>query len=130
MHTHCSSTAWPIRPACLALVILLGWLVMAVAAVAAETAPATEAPLVVGNRTIHVFRASLGEFSADERAAAARRRVTQAIAGGGEGWTSVKTTDQGILVQLDGKAMFTVVRGDAREALGDDEPGTPEGHRA
>ncbi len=113
-----SNSAWPIWLAWLVFV-LLGWLSMSAATVAAETATSAEAPLVVGNRTLHVFRASLGEFSAEERAAAARRRVTQAIAGGGEGWTSVKTTDQGILVQLDGKAMFTVVRGDAREALGE-----------
>ena len=113
-----SNSTWPIWVACL-FFVLLGWLSMSAASVAAETAPVTEVPLVVGNRTIHVFRASLGEFSAAERAAAARQRIVQGFTGAGEGWTSVKTTDQGILVQLDGKPMFTVVRGDAREALGE-----------
>lgn len=81
-----------------------------------------EVPLIVGHRTLHVFRATLGEFSPEERAAAAEQRVTQAIATGGEGWTSVKPTPNGYLVLIDDKPMFTVVRGDAREALGE----TPE----
>lgn len=114
--------------------VLLGCLLWAIVsfgsggAVAAESAAATptesgvEAPLVVGHRTLHVFRATLGEFSPAERAAAAEQRVTQAIEAGGEGWTSVKPTPHGFLVAIDDKPMFTVVRGDARDALGE----TPE----
>lgn len=89
------------------------------AVAAASFGAATEAPLVVGNRTLHVFRAPLGEFTPAERAAAAEPRIQQAIAEGGEGWTSIKPTEQGFLIQLDGKPMFTIVRGDAREALGE-----------
>jgi small-conductance mechanosensitive channel len=69
-----------------------------------------------------VFRATLGEFSPSERAAAAAQRVKQALAAGGEGWTSVKPTPHGLLVLIDDRPMFTVVRGDALEALGE----TPE----
>jgi len=106
--------------------LLAGLLIgFAAAGRAAETAPVpgsvapTEVPLVIGNRTLHVFRTSLGEFSPTERARAAERRILQAFAESGEGWTSVKPTDQGVLVQIDGKAMFTIVRGDARQDLGE-----------
>lgn len=85
----------------------------------ATTASTAETPLVVGNRTLHVFRAPLGEFSPAERAAAAEERIRQAFDQPGEGWTSVKPTDHGILVQIDGRTLFTVVRGDARDALGE-----------
>ncbi len=113
---------------------LLAWLLSviitlsSVFAMAAEsTLPATvdagvEAPLIIGHRTLHVFRATLGEFSPEERAAAAEQRVVQAFDAGGEGWTSVKPTPHGFLVLIDDKPMFTVVRGDARDALGE----TPE----
>ena len=74
-----------------------------------------EVPLIMGNRTIHVFRASLGAFTAEERAEGARQRIASAIEGAGEGWTSVKSSDQGVMVLLDGKPMFTVANGDARK---------------
>jgi small-conductance mechanosensitive channel len=81
-----------------------------------------EAPLVIGNRTIHIFRSSLGAFSAADRATGAKQRIERAIEETGEGWTSVKSTPQGILVELDGKPMFYVLPGDARELAGE----TPE----
>ncbi len=87
--------------------------------VAAQTDAA--APLIIGNRTIHVFRAPLGAFSPVERAEGARQRIAKAFEGSGAGWTSVKSTDQGVLVQLDGKPMFTVATGDARK-LSDETP--------
>lgn len=74
-----------------------------------------DVPLVIGNRTIHVFRVPLGAFTADERAEGARQRITTAIEGRGAGWTSVKSSDQGVMVLLDGKPMFTVANGDARK---------------
>jgi small-conductance mechanosensitive channel len=80
---------------------------------------ATEVPLVVGYRTIHVFRAPLAAFSAEERADGARHRIASAFEGSGEGWTSIKPVDAGILVELDGKPMFTVAEGDARKLAGE-----------
>lgn len=89
--------------------------------VAAE--PATTAvPLVVGHRTIHIFRVSLGAFSAEERVEGARHRIQAALASPGDGWTSVKPTEGGFLVSLDNKPMFTVADGDARKLAGE----TPE----
>lgn len=82
----------------------------------------TEAPLVIGNRTVHVFRVSLGAFSPAERAEGARRRILKAIDGPGEGWTSVKSAEQGLLVLMDGQPMFTVAAGDAQKLAGE----TPE----
>jgi small-conductance mechanosensitive channel len=79
-------------------------------------------PLVVGHRTIHVFRAPFGAFSAADRAAAARKRIEEAIRQPGEGWTSVKSTPEGVQVELDGKLMFLVIEGDAHVTAGE----TPE----
>lgn len=77
------------------------------------------APLVVGQRTIHIFRAPLGLFSPSERAEGARRRIEAAFERPGEGWTSVKSTAQGMEVSLDGQALFHVLDGDARKSAGE-----------
>jgi len=77
------------------------------------------APLVIGNRTIHTFRVSLGMFSASERAASARSRIEAAFAKSGEGWTSVKPTEQGLQIELDGQPLFLVLPGDAHSAAGE-----------
>lgn len=82
-----------------------------------STAPGAEAPLVVGNRTVHVFRASLGAITPSERAAVAKQHIETALDQPGEGWTSVESTAQGVVVALDGVPMFTVVAGDARDSL-------------
>ncbi len=77
-------------------------------------APNTEVPLVVGGRTVHVFRGMLGDISAAERAQAARDHIEAALDIPGEGWTSVVPSAEGVIVSLDGKPMFTVTPGDAR----------------
>ncbi len=87
---------------------------------AAQTEEAV--PLVIGSRSIHVFRAPLGMFSAAERADGARKRIERAFEQAGAGWTSVLPTSLGVEVQLDGKVLFLVVPGDARTAAGE----TPE----
>lgn len=87
--------------------------------VAAESG--AEVPLVIGQRVVHVFRAPLGAFSPSERAEGARQRITRALDGTGEGWTSIKHTEQGVSVELDGKTMFVVLPGDARK-LADENP--------
>lgn len=74
-------------------------------------------PLVIGNRTIHVFRASLGNFTAAERAEAARRHIERALESSGEGWTSVVPAEQGFMVRIDDQPMFLVLPGDARKHL-------------
>jgi small-conductance mechanosensitive channel len=107
---------------CAIVALCSGLAVAAEPTAASSPDPGIEAPLIVGHRTLHVFRATLGEFSPEERAAAAEQRVVQALDAAGEGWTSVKPTPHGFLVLIDDKPMFTVVRGDAREALGE----TPE----
>ena len=85
---------------------------------------------MVGNRTIHVFRATLGAFTPSDRADAARQRIDRAFDEGGEGWTSVKASDSGVLIELDGKPMFTVAPGDARLAAGETTADLPTRHRA
>jgi small-conductance mechanosensitive channel len=80
-------------------------------------------PLVVGNRTIHVFRAPVGIFSPQERMQAARKRIDETIELPGDGWTSVRSTPEGVEVAIDGKPMFIVVPGDARTAAGEGPDG-------
>ncbi|MBL8484965.1 MAG: hypothetical protein JNJ60_22405, partial [Rhodocyclaceae bacterium] len=88
----------------LVLLCLLGG--FAWPALAAESTEA--AALIVGNRQIAVFRAPVGAFTPAERAEAARLRIARAAERAGEGWTSVKSTAQGVQVELDGKTMFVL----------------------
>ena len=83
-------------------------------------APASsDAPLIVGHRTIHVFRAPLGDLTAAERAEAAQHHIERVLEAPGDGWTSIKPVAEGVLVELDGKSMFTVIAGDARKLTGE-----------
>lgn len=114
------TTARLARPS-LRLPAFLFGLCLLLLATFARSAPAEAdaVPMVIGNRTIHVFRAPLGAFTSAERAEGARQRILQAFEAPGAGWTSVKPHEQGMLVELDGKPMFTVVPGDVRK-LGDE----------
>jgi small-conductance mechanosensitive channel len=107
-----AALAGPIRT----LGLIVGLAALLASGPASAVDAVTGVPLVVGNRTIHVFRAPLGAFSAAERVENARRRIERALEETGEGWTSVKSTPEGVAVELDGKPMFYVLTGDAREA--------------
>ena len=80
-------------------------------------------PLIVGHRTVHVFRAPFGAFSPADRAEGARKRIEQAFAQPGEGWTSIKPGEPGIAVDLDGRTLFYVVPEDARPLTGETAEG-------
>ncbi len=97
------------------------FLAISAACLHAEAAQPGDAavPLLVGQRTVHTFRATLGVFSARERVEGARRRIEASFEQPGEGWTSLKTTEQGIQIELDGRPLFLVVPGDARELAGE-----------
>lgn len=84
---------------------------------AAEVVATSDAPLIIGNRTVHVFRAPIGAISAQERANVARQHIVTALDQPGEGWTSVESTPEGVIVALDGVPMFSVIAGDTRSAL-------------
>ena len=105
---------------CLVLCVVAGF-------ARAESAPPAEppsgTPLMIGHRTLHVFHAPAGLFTAAERAASAKRRIEQALSRRGEGWTSVRPTEHGLMVELDGQPMFVVMPGDAVAGSGD----TPAG---
>ena len=101
--------------ACLLLPALLMCLTLHASAAEQEK----PAELVLGNRTIHVFRTSLGAFSAAERAEGARLRFANALDNAGDGAVTVKRTNNGFQVELDGKPIFNVLPGDARELAGE-----------
>ncbi len=102
-----------------AAALLSGVVLLCIAAVAAAD---DGVPLIVGGRGIHVFRAPIGTFTPAERAEGARKRIERAFAKPGEGWTSVRTTTQGVELRLDDEILFLVVPGDARADAGE----TPE----
>lgn len=105
--------------ACVILALLLSLLAALPVVHAAEN---EGVPLIIGNRTIHVFRAPLGMFSPAERAASARQRIERTFEQSGEGWTSIKPGPHGIEVLIDGKPLFLVLPSDAQELAGE----TPE----
>jgi small-conductance mechanosensitive channel len=92
--------------------LLTGMLLAAVSLAHAADAGIDDAPLVIGGRSIHVFRSALGDVSPAERADAARRHIDRALVAAGPGWTSISPVENGILVKLDGKPMFTITAGD------------------
>jgi small-conductance mechanosensitive channel len=104
--------------------LLLGLFLLCASTLARSAAADSEdgVPLVIGGRSIHVFRAPLGMFTAAERAEGARKRIERAFTQPGAGWTSIRQTSLGTEVQLDGRVLFLIVAGDARPATGE----TPE----
>ena len=75
-------------------------------------------PLTLANRTIFKFRASLGDYSSEERCAAADARLHSVL---GKAKTVLVTTQavpNGIQVCLDGKPLFVVTPGDINSISG------------
>ena len=112
----------------LLLAILLSTTVASMAVAEAPSAPAAtppaiagtssaEAPLVVFNRKIFTFRASLYGVSAEDRARRAKPRVEELLKSPGPQVVSLQTTPLGILVQVDGATAFVVVADDADRML-------------
>lgn len=105
-------------------VLMVRWLLITASLVCGSGAIAATksdegVSLVIGNRTVHVFRDSLGDFSPEERAKVARGHIERALSASGQGWTSASPSANGIVVELDGRAMFTVVPGDVQKDSGD-----------
>jgi small-conductance mechanosensitive channel len=113
-HNSCADRVAGFRQLLIAVAFAFSWL--AITTMAAATEAQREAPLVIGNRTLHIFRATVGPFTPTERAESARMRITKALELPGAGWTSVRASDQGVLVELDGKPMFAVAAGDVPKA--------------
>lgn len=87
-------------------------LVLALPTVWSATGDRQDHPLIVGGRTVHVFRSPLGAYTAEERLETARRHIAEALLRNGEGWTSIRPADNGMIVALDGQPMFVVTAGD------------------
>lgn len=100
------------------------WVVALLAAALAScatfaSAAVEPATLSLYNREIVTFRAPLLNYSPEERAAAARRRIDDAIERGGQAEVTLKPHAEGILIEIDGRTVFLVQPGDLN-TLGDE----------
>lgn len=73
---------------------------------------ALQAPLVVYNRTVTVFRAPLFGVSPEVRAARAKQEIERVLAKGGQGKVSIETAPQGNIILLDGELVFSLLTQD------------------
>jgi small-conductance mechanosensitive channel len=76
------------------------------------------APLVVDNRTIVVFRATMLGYGPRARAEGAERRSEQLLKKGGAGAVSSHAIPQGTTIELDGTTVFVVTPQDVDEPAG------------
>lgn len=82
------------------------------AAATAETIAAEEAPVVIFNRTIFVFRAPLFGMSPATRAARARTSIEETLRHGGTHEVTIKTNPEGHLVMIGDALAFIVIAAD------------------
>ncbi len=83
-----------------------------------EAAPAG-APIKFENRTLYTFRARVGVFTPEERAAAATKRIRQIAEQRGPLAVTVEALPEGNLVLLDGQRAFLIAPGDVDVASGE-----------
>jgi small-conductance mechanosensitive channel len=110
------------RIAAIALVLTLGGPLPLLWAAPAETAPAQASqrfPIRIGNRTIVTLRGSMLGYNAEERAAAAERRLKDLIERpGSSGFTAgTSETEAGVTVEVEGRAVFMITPGDVNSLL-------------
>jgi small-conductance mechanosensitive channel len=90
---------------------------------APNSATAIAAPpharLVIANRTIFVFRATLSGYSPEERVDGARRRLERALTRGGAQMPGIHPIAEGTQVTLDGAMLFLVTPADINPLAGD-----------
>ena len=86
---------------------------------AARSSPS--APLVVGERTVLTFHATLNAHSPTERAEAAKRRLVAAYLKNPKLQFSIKPIDDGVQVLADGAPMLAIVAADV-DVVGGDTP--------
>ena len=93
----------------------------------AEAVPAAEpASLVLENRTIVVFRATVLGHRPSERAAGAKERIHRLMEQRGAGAVTTRALGGGIGIDLDGVTVFAVQPGDVDEPAGDTLQSTAE----
>lgn len=105
--------------------VLFLFLALVTSARAEDTPTGTEARqpaaarLVVGTRSVFVFRAALAGYSPQERADGARKRLDKALAAGGPQHPGTHDIPEGTQVLLDGRLLFLVTPGDVNALAGD-----------
>lgn len=95
-------------------------LLCAAALLLAATARAEEppAPLVVANRTVFVFRATMLGHTPTERAGGAKFRLHNQLERDTPGKVSAHTIEQGVTIDVDGVTMFAITPADIDEPAG------------
>jgi small-conductance mechanosensitive channel len=84
------------------------------------SAPARQsAPVTLANRTIIVLRGPIAGYSAQERGAAAKRRIDEALATNESPSVTMADEEDGTRVLLDGKTAFLVTRIDIDPQIGE-----------
>jgi small-conductance mechanosensitive channel len=78
-----------------------------------------EAPVVVYNRTVAVFRVPFFGVSPENRARRAKQALEELLDQGGPGAVAIKTEPQGNAILIDGQLAFFVAPGDADRLRGE-----------
>jgi len=86
---------------------------------AGRPAQPPSAKLLVGTRTVFVFRAALAGYAPQERLDGARKRLDKALAAGGAQHADTHDIPEGTQVLLDGRLLFLVTPGDVNPLAGD-----------
>ena len=81
--------------------------------------PATEAPVVIFNRTITVFRAPMFAISPENRADRTERIISALLSRGGEGVVTTQAQPQGNLILIDGELAIIIMDADADRIRGE-----------
>jgi small-conductance mechanosensitive channel len=85
----------------------------------AEAGAAAEAPVVIFNRTITVFRAPMFGISPENRADRTERIVSGLLSRGGEGVVTTQAQPQGNFILIDGELAIIIMDADADRIRGE-----------
>lgn len=96
---------------------------------AAAAGVETAATLTIENRQIVVLRARVLGRPAEERVQGAKSRIERALENGSAGVVTTRVTPQGVLIELDGAAVFGITDGDVN-AMGNETPQSVADHAA
>ena len=102
----------------MALIFTCGILIPVASAATGNTG-ASDVPLIVGHRSVHIFRGNLGDLTPAERAEARGTILNAPSKEPAKAGPRSSLSIRGVLVLIDDKPMFTVTDSDVRKLTGD-----------